>query len=348
MTPANHVLPGCKVNGTQLSCSCPAVPASGTAVASLGASVLPGFTVQFSRVASDPEAVRVVSTGCTAQAGACTPLTTGESDASASISVVLKMHPVLRAVPSAPLTCGLSCQLGGSFNVVNQDVATGGLLVNAGTTVTAGSGVSFTTIPGQPISEAQVTDDTSLSSLASADPTCTNSNMFSAFFGSTIEEYIASPTTKSIPGCSSPSACGGLVNTAYNDGWRAFYFPDGLALNNSAPFTSLGSETNAVTIVSPAQIDINGNIDIYGALFSNSSVLNDLGTGTANIYGAMVTCASFRNNGNGSVAYTPLALSSVRRATSTLVRVPGSWTDRCQLLGPLPTQRDGTPVIQCN
>lgn len=337
VAPATTTFPGCKINGNTWTCNCPVVPTSTT---DLGAAVLPSFTISFAATATDPEAVTVTSTGCTAQAGACTPSTTGSSDATATVTAILKLRPLLRAIPAAPLSCGTSCAVGGSYSIVNQDVNTGGIIVNAGGAITQGNGTSYTTIPGQPTQNAIVGNDPTLSTLASADPTCSNSSMFSAYFGSTIAQYAASPTTKTIPGCSSASTCGGLVDAAYADGWRSFYFSDGFARNNSSG--SLGTATDPVTIVSAAGFNINGNIDVYGMIFANDSNVNDLGTGTANIHGAMVTCAAYSNNGNGTLTYDATALDGVRRSTGSMVRVPGSWTDRCTLSTATP------PVMSCN
>lgn len=344
--PATTTYPGCKIqrdtatNITSLACSCPALPGSGgSATAALGTTVLAGFTVAFSTTA-DPEAVRVAVTGCTEQGGACTPSTAGASDATATVTAILKLRPLLRAAPAAALTCGTSCAVGGSYNIINQDVSVGGILVNAGTSITQGNGTSYQSIPGQPTANALVGGDPSLSALSSADPTCSGSSMFSAYFGSTISEYAASPTTKTISNCGSANICGGLVDTAYADGWRSFYFPDGFARNNSSG--SLGSTNDPVTLVSNAGFDVNGNIDLYGMVFANSSNVNDLGTGTADIHGALVTCAAYNNNGNGTLAYDANVLKGVRRSTGSLVRVPGSWTDRCTASTANP------PVITCN
>ena len=336
--PAATTYPGCKINGNTRTCSCPTVPASGSATATLGTAVQPGFTAVFTAT-SDPEAVRIIVTGCTEQAGACTPGTTGNSDATATVSTILKLRPLLRAAPASPLTCGTSCAVGGSFNIVNRDAATGGILVNAGTAITSGNGTSYTSIPGQPGENALVGNDSSLAALASADPTCSNSSMFSAYFGSTITQYAASPATKTIANCGSANTCGGFVDTAYSAGWRSFYFPDGFARNNSSG--SLGTANDPVTIVSAAGFDVNGNIDIYGMIFSNSANVNALGTGTADIHGALVTCAGYSNNGNGTLEYDADVLKGVRRSTGTLVRVPGSWTDRCTANSANP------PVINC-
>jgi hypothetical protein len=139
-----------------------------------------------------------------------------------------------------------------------------------------------------------------------------------------------------------------MLYTEYAKGKRAFYFPNALEINNSAPFTQLGTATDGVSLVSPAGLDINGNITIYGILFSNHSDLDYLGTGNANIYGAMVTCGGFDSNGNGTVGYLPSALSSVRISSARMVRMPGTWTDRCALGLPLPTITNGTPAINCD
>lgn len=328
---ATNAYPGCKISGSTLTCNCPNIPASTSeAVASLGSSVLPSFTLSFSNVAGDVEAVQVTSTGCTSQSGSCKPLTplsaatVGSSDATATITVILKMRPLIRAAPPSPLTCGTTCALGGSFTVQNFDPATNGITVNSGGAASGTSAVS--TIPGLPPQSSLVTNDSSLSAIASSDPTCTNSNMFKTYFGTTIAQFAASPATKSIT-CSSASDCGSQLDTAMNAGWRSYYFPTGLALNNSAPFTQLGSSADPVTIVSPTRIDINGNMNIYGMLFSNDATNGDLGTGSSNVHGALVTCAAFTSNGNGNVLYDPDALKNLRRTTSIMVRVPGSWRD---------------------
>lgn len=354
---ATNTYPGCKINGTTLTCSCPNVATAGNeAVASLGSAVLPSFTVTFEGVTAaggigvpnDPQAVRVTSTGCTAQAGACKPLTvttsaaddlttnpatTGNSDAWAQVSVILKLRPLLRAGPQGPLTCGTSCAPGGSYNIVNTEVASNGYLVNAGTSITTGNGVTYQTIPGQPVQNALIPNDASLNAVASTDPTCTNSAMFKTYFGVTMAEYAASPTVKTVPGCGNANTCGSLMDTYLSQGWKSFYFPagagNGFALNNSAPFSVMGAPGagNGVNIVSNGDIDINGNIAIHGLIFSNSAAFNDLGTGTADIFGAIVTCAGQSSNGNGTIRYDSNALGGPGLKPGVMARVPGSWRD---------------------
>ncbi|MDD2846371.1 MAG: hypothetical protein PHT57_15630, partial [Rhodoferax sp.] len=347
--PATTTYPGCKINGNTSTCSCPALPSSGSAsaTASLGTTVLPGFTVAFStvRVAGatedDKEAVRITVTGCTAQAGVCTPATVGNSDATATITSIVKIRPLLRAAPATPLTCGQSCIIGNAYKIKNQDVGTGGILVNAGTNIDANQDSNnFTSIPGQPGGNSFIDNDTSLKEIYDSDETCSQSKMFSSYFGSTIAQFADSPMTKTIPNCGSANTCGGLVDTAYDDGWRSFYFPDGFARNSSSG--NLGSVNDPVTMVSASGFDINGNIHIYGMIFANKADFFDGGTGTADIHGALVTCGDYKNNGSGTLEYNSDVLKNVRRSTGVLVRVPGSWTDRCTASTAHP------PVMTCN
>ena len=323
VAPATTVYPGCKLSGGGLACDCPSPPASGTRAASLGSDELPSFTVAFEAVPGDEEAVRITSYGCNARSQACTPTTFATAEGNARVTVLLKLRPLLRAMPAAPLTCGTSCTVGGSFNIANDDVATNGLLVNAGTTISLSNGTTTQTLPGQPAATALVSGDASLSALSSADPTCSNSRMFNAYFGTTIDQYRAAPSTKTLS-CGSASDCRTKLDSAYADGWRAFYFDSDLHLSGNSTY---GSATDPITLVTPNGIDINGNNTFYGLIFSNSAAWNDLGTGSAVIHGAQVSCAAYRNNGNGTLNYDADALRNARRLTGLMVRVPGSWRD---------------------
>lgn len=337
--PATTTYPGCKISGNVRTCNCPAATTPPTpAVTDLGTAVAPGFTVAF-LATSDSEAVEVVSTGCTDQAGVCGPATAGNSDATVSVKAILKLRPLLRAAPTAPLVCGGTCAVGGSMALINYDVGTSGVLINSGGTASQANGTSATTIPGQATPNAVISSDASLSSLVATDPTCENSAMFRAYFGSSIEQYAASPMVTTID-CNSALSCGNAVDAAILENKRSFYFPNGFWRNNSSG--DLGSVTKPVTLVSAKGFDINGNINIYGMVFSNGPANLDLGTGSSTIKGAVVTCKDYTSNGNGTLQYDADVLKAVRRTTGAFVRVSGSWTDRCK------TSNTHPPVISCN
>jgi Tfp pilus assembly protein PilX len=320
---ATNVFPGCKLTPTGRTCNCPTVPASGSAVASLGSAESPSFTVAFQNVVGDPEAVQLTVYACTARAASCAPTDFGTADGNARVSVILKLLPTLRALPAAAMTCGTSCTIGGAYKVINRDLATNGILINAGTSIAAASGTSLETLPGQPPGNALVGADGSLSALSSADPTCANSQLFNVYFGSTLAQYRDASTTK-VLSCSSADDCVSQLGTAYTDGWRAFYFSSDLQLSGTQTF---GTASDPITIVTPMAITINGDIEIYGLLFSNSANWNNLGTGSANIHGAQIACTSTEVNGNGTIEYAPVVLNNARRLSGSTVRVSGSWRD---------------------
>lgn len=311
---------GCKRLSGAWSCSCPT-----TGAVALSASSGPSFTVSFAAVAGFPDMVSVTAVGCTAHGGtgACAAGGSNAPDARATVSAQLKVSPLMPAKAPSPIVCGGNCAIGGSYNVVNTSVATNGILVNAGGTITSGAGTSYTTIPGQPADNALIGSDASLGNLASSDATCSNSSMFRTFFGTTIQEYKNQPGVKTIS-CSSANDCKTQVENAYNAGSRAFYFSSDFQLSGNG---TLGSATDPVTFVTENAIKINGTWDVYGVLFSNSADVNDLGTGAANIYGAIISCKDYNNNGNGTATYNEDVMNNLNLKNGAMVRVPGSWRD---------------------
>ena len=325
--PVTTVFPGCKMDPATaaLTCSCPEQPGSGTAVAALGTVEQPGFTVAFENVPGDNDAVKVTAWACPAQAETCSSTNFASADGSARMSMVLKLGLSPKA-PGAAVTCGLSCDFGGSFNVKNTDVATNGVLVNAGTIVSPPNAPSalMETLPGMPAANAIIENDQSLFNLAKDDANCDKSAMFKAYFGMTIERFRDSPTTKII-NCTSANECKTQLDAAYAQGWRSFYFSSDLQLAGNNTY---GSQTDPIILVTTKDVKITGGTTVYGMVFSNGSEWENQGNGNAEIRGALVACSKLVNsNGNGTVTYDPEALKNARRMSAPLVRVPGSWRD---------------------
>lgn len=338
--------PGCKLHGTQLNCSCPVAASAGQeAVPILGMAVHPGFSVTFAAVPGSDTSVRVTATGCTALSGICkpatvtasafddattNPATTDGADAWAQVSVILQLRPLLRAMPSASLACGTSCAIGGTYNIINTDVTSGGQLVNAGTAIVSGPGVNYLTVPGQPTQAALLASDETLSALASRAATCSAAAMFKSYFGTSMADYAAqAPMVVTIPNCTDPSTCGHLIQAQLQSGWKNFFFPDGLSLNSSAPFAALGGAGtgHGVNIVAAGDIRIVGDLKIFGLVFANNAMFNESGAGTADVEGAVIACRTYTNNGSGTLRFNLEALGGVGWRPGPLVRVPGSWLD---------------------
>ena len=329
--PTTQALPGCQVSGPNtLSCQCPDVPGSGPAATASFDSTAPGFGVSFSAVpdpagpagATDTMSVQITSVGCAAFTGSCPDAVSTEARSKVSVILKVRRNPF----PPSPLTAGGTVTFSGSIDVTNISPSTNGILINAGTTIDTGSaGNVLTTIPGQPWQNAIIPNDPSLSSLSGTGSDCSNSTMFQAYFGESIPQYRERAVEIS---CSSANDCGAKLAVAYTSSSNhAYYFPDGFALNNTFSLAQLGSQSDAVSIVTPGSINISGNIDIYGLVFSNNAIYNSAGFGNANIYGAVVACRDYQANGSGMLSYDPKALDSLAKNTGVLTRVPGSWRD---------------------
>lgn len=321
---------GCKRVGTTWTCSC---PTSGAVQLPSGSG--PSFTVNFATIptasgapANYADAVQITAVGCTEHTGTGVCSTTASSnaaDAMARVSVHLKLSNWLPNNPPSPIVCGSDCTITASYNVVNNSVGTNGILVNAGDSINIPNmnSVTLDTIPGQPRENALVGNDSSLKNLSSSDSSCSNSSMFRAFFGTTIEEYKNRPSVKIIS-CGSSSDCKTKMDDAYNAGYRAFYFDSDVHLAGNG---TLGSPTDPVVLVTEHAWDINGTWDLYGIVFTNSAVVNDMGTGAANIYGSIVSCQDYRNNGNGTATYDERVFKALFDQGGDFVKVPGSWRD---------------------
>jgi hypothetical protein len=62
-------------------------------------------------------------------------------------------------------------------------------------------------------------------------------------------------------------------------------------------------------------------------VYSNTADFNDVGFGTANVYGAAITCGQYNNNASGLLKYDADVLRGSSVDSGVFVRVPGSWKD---------------------
>jgi hypothetical protein len=334
-TPVSTVQPGCRISVTAgvpaLNCACPA--AGNPALAS---ATDPTFTVKFEAVNSttlpngtpDAESVLVTSYGCTSADPRCVPGATGTADGYQKISVILKLKPSIQSVPAAAITTGGSLKLTSSAStVINTDVESNGLLVDAGAginnTAVAGCTGSFkdfqtaTTLPGTPWQNAMVQNDASLAAL-SADANA----MFQSYFGSTILQFKQDRSTKILSNCSPKSQPYSDYLAAYNNGFRAFYTDCAFDAGGN-----LGSLADPVVLVTTGELKFNGGESIFGMVYGDQAVWDQVGLGNGSITGALVVRGSYCANANATYSYNGDALKKIRGTTGTLVRVPGSWKD---------------------
>lgn len=321
--------PGCRLNGNgQWSCLCPASnanPDPGTSGNVDAASESSGFTASITSTL-DPEAVQVVITACSSSAGRCTPNEATKADANASISALLKMRPLIRKIPTAALVCGQSCVLGASDRLSNQDLSTGGLNVESGGSIQAAPESNYQTLPGTPPATAARAQSPGLQLASIDDPACRHSRVFARYFGTTEETFSKTPTTLTLSGCHENGVCDSRFDQAYADGWRSYYFPDGYSRLNTS---GMGTMHDPVLMVSGASFSVSQSSTIFGLVFVNSRDTDGVGPGQVAVNGALIHCGNYRSSGPTSVNYLPEVMARLRRSTSLLARVPGSWTDRC-------------------
>jgi len=244
--------------------------------------------------------------------------------------------PIVRAAPAAALTTGGYAQVCSSFNITNTSAVANGYLVNSGGQIQVGNGTylsgtmppgapncgggggqTLVTTPGTPLASAMVASDTSLSTIAS-----TSDSMFSAFFGTTLNQFRDIACT--VTGNNAGARASNLL-ALYNGSQRCrdFWIDGDIQFSGNA---SLGSATDPVTMVSSSAMDFNGNYDIWGIVYSDSTSVNALGTGTSDIHGAMITRGNYRNNGNGTIIFDPDVFGLIQDR-GRMVRVPGTWRD---------------------
>jgi hypothetical protein len=339
---------GCSFDSTTglPTCSCP-----NSGDPTLGAAGDARFTVRFNTVSGDPWSVEILSYGCTnaaAAGGVCDPATSTNSDAIAVVRAIHKMKPALPNAPGAGLVTGALAITGGNLNVINKDVASNGITINAGGDVELGTGTNVYSLDGSPPRSSVLDNDPTLAALTAADST--GDVFFATFFGETIDNYKNNPTTFYITSgtcpasaagrcasCSTNQACGTAVSNAIDTtNFSRFWSDTDVAFGASnLPTTlggTLGSSTRPISIASSASVELKANITAYGMFYAATAAVDDewdySGSGTAKVYGAFVSRSTFdKGSGTLDLIYDAniFGPGSVR---GTMIRVPGSWRDR--------------------
>ena len=336
LTPvATPMVAGCSIDATgALTCSC---PASGSVSAASLLADAPTFTVEFATVAGDNESIEVTSRGCTSAGSQCVANAPSGADAFAVARLVVKMRRVVRAMPAVPLSAGQWAAVCGAFQISNTDRATNGNLVDAGGAVLigqstyqagtlpigaphcSGNGQTLQTLDGSPSADSIVAADSTLSG-ASASPDA----MFSTLFGTRLAQYEAAATTHVISGPNGLANAATLVDAYVRHGKRAFWVDGPLQFSGSV---TLGTDASPVIVAASGEIAFNGSSTIRGLIYADSARWNDDGAGSTVVVGAVVSRASFYNNGSGSITYDPNVLARLNKEIGVATKVPGSWRD---------------------
>lgn len=341
---------GCSFDSTTGLPSC-ACPTSGDP--SLGAAADARFTVRFNIVSGDPWSIEILSYGCTnaaADGGVCDPAVSTNSDAIAVVRSIYKMKPALPNAPGAGLVTGALAITGGNLNVINKDVASNGITINAGGDVELGTGTNVYTLDGSPPRSSVLDNDPTLAALTAADTS--GDVFFATFFGETIDSFRNNPNTYILTSgtcpdwapqgqrctpCTTAQACGTAVSNALDTtNFSRFWSDTDVAFGSgNLPATlggTLGSSTRPLSIASSASVELKANITAYGMFYAATAGADTewdySGSGTAKVYGAFVSRGTFdKGSGTLDLIYDAniFGPGSLR---GTMIRVPGSWRDR--------------------
>lgn len=337
--------PACSIaaNGV-VTCGCPATSASN---AVLGRDADPRFMIQFAG-GGDPWTIRITSRGCTNAGAFCDPASAATPDGMAVVTALYKMKPALPVGPGAGLVTGAATNVGGNLNVINLDPKSNGITINAGSVVNLDGSTSVVTLPGTPPRASVLDNDPSLRDLTNAD--VSGEKFFKSFMGEGFTEYQNNSKTHLITSgscsgllrctsCASANACGQAISDAYTAGAEKFWADTDVSMRNANkpaatatnPDRTFGTATRPLVVASSAHIEMSGSIVAYGLFYAATSSatadLVDPGTGTATVFGAIVSRSRFtKGTGTLNLIYDP-NLFAPGRLRGTMVRVPGSWRD---------------------
>jgi len=305
---------------TDWTCSCPAVtpdaanPTIGTlaspvAVASPDVGGFkPGFAIAFVTNGAT-RSVDLVSYGCTAAINSAT--CTG--DAAATVRVTLANVSALATAPGAPLTARGEVNVGNAaLGVQNGDPNSAGVTVNAGMGINA-SNLRITSTPGTPPHSTLVGNDDSLRS-------STEDQMFQTFFGvpkatwrdSVADARLSCPCTEN------------SVSNALASGARKLWLQGNLSMNANL---TLGSVNDPFILIVDGSIEMRGDLNVYGVVYSTGMTWDNTGGGSALLVGAAISEGNYQGNGTPDYYYDPRVIANLLDIPGAFARVPGSWRD---------------------
>lgn len=294
--------------GAGWTCSCPAAgTAPNPAAAAPTSGFQPSFAVQF-QASPTSRTVRLVSYGCTS------PITdaTCTGDGVATVTVALGGVPGLPTPPASPLTARGSVSIGNAaLGVINGDPSSNGITINAGMAIDAPN-VRVTTVPGSPPQASLVGNDPTLRDTS-------EEQMFSTFFGMSKDAYKTLPSVRRFA-CPCTEA---TITTAYAQGVRQFWLDGNLSMNANI---TIGSETDPVLVIVDGNVEMRGDLRIFGLIYSTAMTWDNTGGGSALMQGAAISEGNYSGNGTPDYFYDPRVLVALRDQAS-FVRVPGSWRD---------------------
>jgi hypothetical protein len=303
----------CVRQGSGWACSC---PAGAQPMLPVPAEPAPAFIVHF---AASPAAgtVRLLSTGCTAPAGACQPGSSAEADATARVELTLGLLPGLARLPAAALTARGSVLAGSAaVGFHNADAASGGVTVQAGGSLVAPN-VRLGSAPGASPLHSVVEGDEGLQAVSP-------DRLFAATFGLDKALWRQQAAVEQL-------ACNGECSAALSQvlgggARRRMVWIDG-SPQLSAPL-AIGTPERPVIVVSSGAMRLVGPVQVHGVVHAAALEWQASGSaGTPLLRGAAVSEGGYQGSAAADLFRDAAVLSRLKADTGSFARVPGSWKD---------------------
>jgi hypothetical protein len=306
--------PSCVRGAAGWNCDCPS-NAAPVLAAPAGDGSFPAFRVRF-EATPQPGLLRVVSTACTALDNNCLRFGIGKAgDAAAQVTALVGLAVSLPTSPAAPLTVRGNLNVGAfALQVANADVATNGITINAGGTVTAPNALLYT-VPGSPGGSSYVDTDASLNTL-SAD------RMFRTFLGVDRNTFKHQPSTVLLT-CAAGGCASDLQAAVRDNPGRPIWVEGDLTIESDAV---LGSVAEPVLLLAEGNITIaTAGTHITGMLYSQAA--NWVIDGAGTVQGAAMAEGNLTGSSAPSFTYDADVVNRLRLTYGSMVRVPGGWKD---------------------
>lgn len=314
---AGGIVADCRRASDAWSCQCPAHDAwSAPAALPPAEQLQPSFGLRFAAT-SRAGVVRIVSTGCSSSR--VDDCRSGPSElrgllGRADVETDAALIPALKMPPALPLTVrGAIDAAPDGVGLHNDDMATLGLLLQAGGDVTGLVDERLDSLPGTPGRQAVLGNDAALARLDGA-------AMFARYFGMTPARYADQPAVRPLT-CADD--CTAALAAAHAAGADIVWVRGPLRLSGNA---ELGSASAPLLIVANGDATLEGPLRLTGLLYIRGDLHWSNGGATpALLSGALLTEGAARIAGRVDLWYRPPVLRELNNRAGSFVRVPGSW-----------------------
>lgn len=317
--------PTCMLLSDGARCSCPSAGPPDDLIVPVGG-LVPSFQLHFELLApasAQPGVVRAVSRGCSSIGSECYQPVVTKADAVAQVSVLLGLNSALATPPAAALTVHNTLNFNNSaVSIVNADVPTRGITIDAGGAITNDGSVRLSSVPGTPGSASVLASDPSLSALPDGD------RMFVSLFGMDRDTYRSQPAAVQVT-CAGNCATNIAMAVSQNPG-RVIWVRGPATIESAQVW---GTADQPVMLVVQGDLTVSATLQLFGVLYLHSGGgINTSNTwtttvGSTLIQGAVVAEGNLSVLGTPTIVFNPGVLRAINLTQGSLVRIPGSWRD---------------------